>query len=79
MTRKEAIARMVKKLENMNSGDPSGNEEDICDALLEILENLGMLPPNVCWLTTGEYGSAKELISLAEEDYDARLAWESEE
>jgi hypothetical protein len=70
--RSEMIVRLEKEFGLDCEGQPGA--EDI----LSFIEKNGMLPPNVCWSATGEFGPVKEIVALAESDYDCSIQWEDE-
>jgi hypothetical protein len=72
MKRSEMVARLDKAINEAPDVGLSG------ERLMNLIEKAGMLPPNVCWLATGEYESAKVAVSLVEEDYDCSISWEEE-
>ena len=66
-------SEMVKNLTDWCYGfsHPTLSREQVArcaESILSKIEESGMLPPNVCWLATGEYSPVKQLTELASSD-----------
>lgn len=79
MKRSDMILKVIRPIIEshlVNVNLPENVESYMAFDIMDAIETVGMLPPNIVYAATGEYDSVKNFPGL--DDYECDFAWEPE-